>query len=311
MTRRSSGTPSSTSSRPSRTSRALFSPTTSRRVVAVTLRNVGPLRVRAARVEPEGIDESALEDLVRFYAEVNRNGINLHLCAAVRNIRRQRERRRQMCRRRHAPDPRGISLPAQSGSLPMRIALGLEYCGTPFTGWQSQPDGRGVQDALERALAAIAGARVGTIAAGRTDAGVHATMQVVAFDADGARPERRGCAASTRIFRPTSRCSGRSPWPANSTRVTPPRRAATPTCSQPCRCGRRSSPAASAGTIGRSISQRCRGGAGRSSARTIFRLPRRRVPGRSPTKTLSDATIAANGELRAFRFFAPTRFSTT
>ena len=61
----------------------------------------------------------------------------------------------------------------------MRIALGLEYCGTSFTGWQTQPDGRGVQDALERALAAIAAADVGTVAAGRTDAGVHATMQVV------------------------------------------------------------------------------------------------------------------------------------
>ncbi len=70
----------------------------------------------------------------------------------------------------------------------MRIALGLEYCGTAHTGWQSQRDGRGVQDALERALAAIAAARVGTIAAGRTDAGVHATMQVVHFDADAERP---------------------------------------------------------------------------------------------------------------------------
>src|SRR5712671_7606428 len=71
----------------------------------------------------------------------------------------------------------------------MRIALGLEYCGVPFTGWQSQPDGRGVQDALERALAAIADARIGTIAAGRTDAGVHATMQVVHFDTAAARPK--------------------------------------------------------------------------------------------------------------------------
>ena len=71
----------------------------------------------------------------------------------------------------------------------MRIALGLEYFGAPFTGWQSQPDGRGVQDAVERALAAIAGARVGTVAAGRTDAGVHATMQVLHFDADVARPD--------------------------------------------------------------------------------------------------------------------------
>ena len=71
----------------------------------------------------------------------------------------------------------------------MRIALGLEYCGTAFSGWQSQRDRRGVQDALERALAAIADAEVRTIAAGRTDAGVHATMQVVHFDAGVARPD--------------------------------------------------------------------------------------------------------------------------
>ena len=71
----------------------------------------------------------------------------------------------------------------------MRIALGLEYSGAPFTGWQSQPDGRGVQDALERALGAIADARVGTIAAGRTDTGVHATLQVVHFDSEAVRPE--------------------------------------------------------------------------------------------------------------------------
>ena len=70
----------------------------------------------------------------------------------------------------------------------MRIALGLEYAGTAYTGWQSQPDGRGVQDALERALAAIAGAPIRTIAAGRTDAGVHATSQVVHFDSDVVRP---------------------------------------------------------------------------------------------------------------------------
>ena len=71
----------------------------------------------------------------------------------------------------------------------MRIALGLEYCGTSFSGWQTQPDGRGVQDALERALAVIAAADVGTTAAGRTDAGVHATMQVVHFDVAATRPD--------------------------------------------------------------------------------------------------------------------------
>jgi len=70
----------------------------------------------------------------------------------------------------------------------MRIALGIEYAGTLFTGWQSQPDGRGVQDSLQRALAAIANERVGVIAAGRTDARVHATLQIVHFDTAAARP---------------------------------------------------------------------------------------------------------------------------
>jgi tRNA pseudouridine38-40 synthase len=70
----------------------------------------------------------------------------------------------------------------------MRIGLGLEYHGGAFDGWQSQPGGRGVQDALERALGAIAGAPIRTIAAGRTDAGVHATMQVAHFDTEAERP---------------------------------------------------------------------------------------------------------------------------
>jgi len=71
----------------------------------------------------------------------------------------------------------------------MRIALGLEYDGAPFHGWQSQADGSGVQDARERALAAVAGAPVGAVAAGRTDAGVHATLQVAHFDSAADRPD--------------------------------------------------------------------------------------------------------------------------
>lgn len=71
----------------------------------------------------------------------------------------------------------------------MRIALGIEYAGSSFNGWQSQPDGRAVQDALERGLAAIAGEPVRVSAAGRTDAGVHATSQIVHFDTTAERPE--------------------------------------------------------------------------------------------------------------------------
>lgn len=71
----------------------------------------------------------------------------------------------------------------------MRIALGLEYDGSRFCGWQSQPSGCGVQDALERAVSAIAGEAVRIIAAGRTDTGVHASAQVVHFDTLAERPE--------------------------------------------------------------------------------------------------------------------------
>jgi tRNA pseudouridine38-40 synthase len=70
----------------------------------------------------------------------------------------------------------------------MRIALGLEYFGRPFRGWQSQAGGQTVQDALEQALARIAGERIGVICAGRTDAGVHASQQVAHFDAPVERP---------------------------------------------------------------------------------------------------------------------------
>lgn len=70
----------------------------------------------------------------------------------------------------------------------MRIALALEYDGKDFCGWQSQSSGCGIQDKLEAALAVLAGHKVGVIAAGRTDAGVHALCQVVHFDTQTERP---------------------------------------------------------------------------------------------------------------------------
>jgi len=70
----------------------------------------------------------------------------------------------------------------------MRHVLALEYDGRHFCGFQSQPSGCGVQDALERAVGAVAGAPVRITAAGRTDAGVHATSQIVHFDAPVDRP---------------------------------------------------------------------------------------------------------------------------
>jgi tRNA pseudouridine38-40 synthase len=71
----------------------------------------------------------------------------------------------------------------------MRIALGLEYDGSRFLGWQTQPGGGTVQDTLQAALGTIAGTEVGVTCAGRTDRGVHAFEQVVHFDVGVTRPE--------------------------------------------------------------------------------------------------------------------------
>ncbi len=70
-----------------------------------------------------------------------------------------------------------------------RIALHLHYLGTPFHGWQKQPDGVvTIQSALEKAIAAIAGHPIEIVAAGRTDRGVHALGQVAHFDTTASRP---------------------------------------------------------------------------------------------------------------------------
>ena len=69
-----------------------------------------------------------------------------------------------------------------------RIALGIEYNGSAFCGWQTQATGCAIQDVLEQALREIAGQPVATICAGRTDTGVHALAQVVHFDVSVVRP---------------------------------------------------------------------------------------------------------------------------
>jgi tRNA pseudouridine38-40 synthase len=72
----------------------------------------------------------------------------------------------------------------------MRIALGIEYDGTAYNGWQRQRSGTGVQTVLEQALARVADAPVEAVCAGRTDAGVHAAAQVVHFDSTATRSRR-------------------------------------------------------------------------------------------------------------------------
>ena len=70
----------------------------------------------------------------------------------------------------------------------MRIALGVEYDGSPYCGWQSQAEGLTVQDTLQAALSAISGEKISVMAAGRTDTGVHGIEQVVHFDTQIERP---------------------------------------------------------------------------------------------------------------------------
>jgi len=72
----------------------------------------------------------------------------------------------------------------------MRIAAGVEYEGTHFVGWETQPGRRSVQASVEAALSRVADAPVRTVCAGRTDSGVHALGQVVHFDAPAERSTR-------------------------------------------------------------------------------------------------------------------------
>ena len=99
----------------------------------------------------------------------------------------------------------------------MRYALGVEYDGSDFSGWQrlSKPDaepgaraGRReitVQQTLEKALSSVADTRIDTVCAGRTDAGVHAACQVVHFDTEVAR-DPRGWVLGTTTRLPDAIC---------------------------------------------------------------------------------------------------------
>ena len=65
-----------------------------------------------------------------------------------------------------------------------RVALLIQYDGSFFSGWQKQRDVTSVQETLEDALSKISNQIIKTFAAGRTDAGVHASGQVLHFDID-------------------------------------------------------------------------------------------------------------------------------
>lgn len=91
------------------------------------------------------------------------------------------------------PDSKDAFLRIDSAPLPEgRIALGLEYQGQNYRGWQrqSKPSMPSVQEQLEKALSKIAAKDVTVICAGRTDARVHAAHQVVHFDAPAMRSRK-------------------------------------------------------------------------------------------------------------------------
>ena len=87
----------------------------------------------------------------------------------------------------------------------MRIALGIEYDGTDFHGWQRLTHGPSVQATLEGALSFVADHPVEVTCAGRTDAGVHARCQVVHFDSPAPRSERAWMLGATSRL-PSSVC---------------------------------------------------------------------------------------------------------
>ena len=72
----------------------------------------------------------------------------------------------------------------------MRYRITLGYDGTNFCGWQHQPNGNSVQDAVELAAAKLFGEQTRVVGSGRTDAGVHAIAQVAHFDADKILPPK-------------------------------------------------------------------------------------------------------------------------
>jgi len=69
-----------------------------------------------------------------------------------------------------------------------RVALGIEYFGTEYSGWQKQKTTKNtIQEIIENALSQIADHEIKTICSGRTDAGVHALSQIIHFDSSSKR----------------------------------------------------------------------------------------------------------------------------
>ena len=80
----------------------------------------------------------------------------------------------------------------------MRWAACIEYDGSAYSGWQSQPHAPSVQDSLEAALSKVADEPIRTVCSGRTDSGVHAQGQIVHFDTRAERRDRSWLLGSNR-----------------------------------------------------------------------------------------------------------------
>lgn len=78
---------------------------------------------------------------------------------------------------------------AENERAPLKIALGIEYDGSLYYGWQRQIDVASVQACLEKALSKVADEPIEVFCAGRTDAGVHGTGQVVHFTTHAIRKD--------------------------------------------------------------------------------------------------------------------------
>ena len=96
-----------------------------------------------------------------------------------------------------------------------RIAVGIEYDGSAFAGWQAQTDVRTVQRVAAQALSRVAAETVSLVGAGRTDAGVHALGQVAHFDTTAARSLRSWVLGANSELPPDASISWARPVPAH------------------------------------------------------------------------------------------------
>lgn len=88
-----------------------------------------------------------------------------------------------------------------------KIALGIEYDGSKYYGWQRQNEVRSVQEKLEKALS-VANEPITVFCAGRTDAGVHGTGQVVHFETTALRKDAAWTLGVNANLPVTSLCVG-------------------------------------------------------------------------------------------------------